>query len=304
MSEMGPERLAPANGIEIAYQEIGPADGEPMLLIMGLGTQMLAWDEELCAMLAAHGYRVVRFDNRDIGHSTMLDQAGMPRRADLMRGPRSRAAYMLSDMAEDTFGLMDHLGFESAHLVGASMGGMIAQEMAIRRPERVLSLASMLSTTGSRRVGWPTWRAFGVLMAKYPRSREAYERRAVKTFQVIGSPGYPSEPEHTARVAGEMYERSHNPAGILRQMHAITASGDRTGALRQLQVPTVVIHGAKDPLVRPSAGRATAAAIPGARLKLLEGMGHDLPRELWPIFVEEIVANARRAGKASQRQAA
>jgi pimeloyl-ACP methyl ester carboxylesterase len=304
MSEMGPERLAPANGIEIAYQVIGAAEAEPMLLIMGLGTQMLGWDEDFCALLAERGHRVVRFDNRDIGHSTMLDSAGLPRRVDMMRGRRSTAPYLLSDMAEDAFGLMDHLGFDSAHLVGASMGGMIAQEMAIRRPERVRSLASMLSTTGSRRVGWPTWRAFGVLMAKYPRSREAYERRAVKTFSVIGSPRYPSEPERIARVAGEMYERSHNPAGILRQMHAISASGDRTRELRRLRLPTVVIHGAEDPLVRPAAGRATARAIPGAKLEMIEGMGHDLPRELWPVFVEEIAANAARAGRASQRQAA
>jgi pimeloyl-ACP methyl ester carboxylesterase len=304
MSEMSPERLAPANGIEIAYQEIGAAEAEPMLMIMGLGTQMLGWDEAFCSLLAERGHRVVRFDNRDIGHSTMLDGAGMPRRADMMRGRRATAPYLLSDMADDALGLMDHLGFDSAHLVGASMGGMIAQEMAIRRPERVRSLASMLSTTGSRRVGWPTWRAFGVLMAKYPRSREAYERRAVKTFSVIGSPRYPEEPERIAKVAGEMYERSHNPAGILRQMHAISASGDRTRELRRLQVPTVVIHGAEDPLVRPAAGRATARAIPGARLKMIEGMGHDLPRELWPVFVEEIAANAARAGRASQRQAA
>jgi pimeloyl-ACP methyl ester carboxylesterase len=221
-----------------------------------------------------------------------------------MRGRRASAPYLLSDLADDAFGLMDHLGFDSAHLVGASMGGMIAQEMAIRCRDRVRSLASMLSTTGSRRVGWPTWRAFGVLMAKYPRSREAFEERAVSTFRVIGSPGFPSEPERIARVAGEMYERSHNPAGILRQMHAITASGDRTRGLRQLAVPTVVIHGAEDPLVRPSAGRATAQAIPGARLKMIEGMGHDLPRELWPLFVDEIVANAGRADRTPERQAA
>jgi pimeloyl-ACP methyl ester carboxylesterase len=184
------------------------------------------------------------------------------------------------------------------------MGGMIAQTMAIMRPERVRSLASMLSNTGSRRVAWPTWRAMAVLMAKYPKSREDYERRAVKTFRVIGSPRYPSEPERISRVAGEMYERSHNPRGILRQMHAVTASGDRTGALRRVQIPTVVIHGAEDPLVRPAGAVATAEAIPGARLKMIEGMGHDLPRELWPVFVDEIVSNAGRADSAFERQTA
>ena len=304
MSGLSEERLAPANGIEIAYQEIGDPEAEPMLLIMGLGTQMLGWDDDFCAMLAERGHRVIRFDNRDIGHSTMIEEAGIPTRIQMMRGRRRTAPYLLSDMADDAFGLMDHLGFESAHLVGASMGGMIAQAMAIMRPERVRSLASMLSTTGSRRDGWPTWRAFAVLLAKYPRSREVYEKRAVKTFRVIGSPGYPSEPDRVARVAGEMYERSHNPRGILRQMHAITASGDRTAALRRLDVPTVVIHGAEDPLARPTGGMATAKAIPGSRLKMIEGMGHDLPRALWPTFAEEIASNTARAGEASERQAA
>jgi pimeloyl-ACP methyl ester carboxylesterase len=303
--EFSEERLARANGMELAYQEMGSREEEALLLIMGLGTQMLGWDEEFCAMLAERGFRVIRFDNRDIGRSTMLDSAGMPSRIELFRGQRSKAAYLLSDMAGDAFGLMDHLGIESAHLVGASMGGMIAQTMAIERPDRVRSLASMLSTTGNRRLGWPTWRALGVLMAKYPRSRDAYERRAVKTFAVIGSPGYPSERERVAQVAGEMYERSHNPRGILRQMHAVTASGDRTEALRRLEVPTVVIHGDSDPLVRPAAGRATARAIPGSHLRMIEGMGHDLPRELWPTFVEEITGNAARAGRATgSREAA
>ena len=297
MSGFSEERLAPASGIEVAYQEMGEADAEPLLLIMGLGTQMLGWDEGFCAVLAERGFRAVRFDNRDIGHSTMIEGAGMPTRTDMLRGRRATAPYVLSDMADDAFGLMDHLGFESAHVVGASMGGMIGQTMAILRPERVRSLASMLSTTGNRRLGWPTWRAFGVLMAKYPKSREAYENRAVKTFRVIGSPGYPSERDHIAQVAGAMYERSHNPAGIIRQMHAITASGDRTAALGRLDLPTVVIHGAEDPLVRPAAAKATAKAIRGARLRMIEGMGHDLPRELWATFAEEIAANAARAGE-------
>jgi pimeloyl-ACP methyl ester carboxylesterase len=289
------ERLAPANGIEIAYQEMGDPESPAILMVMGLGTQMLGWDERLCALLGESGFRVIRFDNRDIGRSTMLDELGIPSRLDLFKGPRSRAPYLLSDMADDAFGLMDHLGVESAHLVGASMGGMIAQTMAIERPQRVRSLASMLSTTGSRRLSWPTFRAFGVLMAKFPKGREAYERRAVKTFSVIGSPRYPAERERIAQVAGEMYERSHNPRGVLRQMHAVTASGDRTAALRRLNVPTVVIHGDSDPLVRPGGARATARAIPGSHLSMIEGMGHDLPRELWPTFVEEITRNAARA---------
>jgi pimeloyl-ACP methyl ester carboxylesterase len=299
------ERLAPANGIEIAYQEVGDPDGEPLLLVMGLATQMLGWDEEFCAMLAERGFRVVRFDNRDIGHSTMLNEAGVPRRADVLLGRRGSAAYVLSDMAADTAGLMDHLGIESAHVVGASMGGMIGQTLAIERPERVKSLLSMMSTTGSRRVGTPTRRAFALLFAQFPRSREAYVERIVKTFKVIGSPGFPTDEERLRDVAGRMYDRSHRPAGVLRQIHAIAASGNRTAALRRLRLPVTVLHGAQDPLIRPSGGRATARAIPGARLRLIEGMGHDLPRELWPTFAEEIAATAARADQgAAAKQAA
>jgi pimeloyl-ACP methyl ester carboxylesterase len=296
MEALSDERLAPANGIKLAYQEVGDRKGEPLLMIMGLGTQMLAWDEELCAMLAERGFRVIRFDNRDIGHSTMIDAAGMPSRLDMMRGRRDRAPYLLSDMADDAFGLMDHLGIDAAHLVGASMGGMIAQTMAIEHPERVRSLVSMLSGTGNRWLGWPHWRAFGVLMADYPRSREAYVKRVNRTFEIVGSPGFPHDRARLSEMAGRMYDRSHNPAGILRQMYAVTASGDRTPALKRLDLPVTVIHGTKDRLVRPPAGRATARTIRGARLRMIEGMGHDLPRELWPIFVEEIAATATRAG--------
>ncbi|HEY1356395.1 MAG TPA: alpha/beta fold hydrolase, partial [Solirubrobacterales bacterium] len=243
MDRLSEERFAPSNGIELAYQEVGDPAAEPLLLIMGLGTQMIAWDEELCVMLAERGFRVIRFDNRDIGHSTMIDSAGMPGRAEMMRGRRDRAPYLLSDMADDTFGLMDHLGIESAHVVGASMGGMIGQTMAIERPDRVRSLVSMLSSTGNWWLGWPHWRAFGVLLADYPRTREAYVRRAARTFDIIGSPGFPRDPHRLAELAGAMWDRSHNPAGVLRQMYAVTASGDRTPALRRLRLPTTVIHG-------------------------------------------------------------
>lgn len=295
MSGLTEERLAPVNGIEIAYQEVGDPGGEPLLLVMGLATQMLGWDEEFCELLAGRGFRVVRFDNRDIGHSTMLNEAGVPRRSDVLLGRRASAAYLLSDMAADTAGLMDHLGIESAHVVGASMGGMIGQTLAIERPERVRSLLSMMSTTGSRRVGTPSRRAFALLFAQFPRSREAYVERIVKTFKVIGSPGFPTDEERLRDVAGRMYDRSHRPAGVLRQIHAIAASGNRTAALRRLRLPVSVLHGSRDPLIRPSGGRATARAIPGARLRLIEGMGHDLPRELWPTFAEEIATNAARA---------
>jgi pimeloyl-ACP methyl ester carboxylesterase len=298
MHSFGDELVAPANGIELAYQEMGDADGEPLLLVMGLATQMLAWDETFCGMLAERGFRVVRFDNRDIGRSTKIESAGVPRRADLMLGRRDRAPYLLRDMAADTAGLMDHLGIESAHLVGASMGGMIAQTVAIEHPERVRSLVSVMSNTGSRWTGMPSRRAMAVLLARPPRGREAAIERAVKTFRVIGSPGFPFEEQRVRQIAGRSYDRGHGSAGVLRQLHAITASGDRTEALRGMRAPTTVIHGNRDPLIRPGGGRATARAIPGARLKIIDGMGHDLPRQLWPVFADEIAATAARARSA------
>ena len=250
---------------------------------MGLATQMIAWDESFCGMLADRGFRVVRFDNRDIGRSTKLKAAGVPRRADLMLGRPRRAAYLLRDMAADTVGLMDHLGIDSAHLVGASMGGMIAQAMAIEHPERVRSLVSIMSTTGSRRVGHPSYRTFGILFGKPPHGRDAVIERAVKTFRTIGSPGYPFEEERVRQIAGRSYDRGHHSPGVLRQLHAITASGDRTPALRRLDLPTLVIHGSGDPLVNPSGGRATARADPRRPPAIWStGMGHDLPRQLWP----------------------
>jgi pimeloyl-ACP methyl ester carboxylesterase len=294
MHRFGEELLAPANGIELCYQEMGDPDGEPLLLVMGLATQMIAWDEDFCRMLAERGFRVVRFDNRDIGRSTKIRDAGVPNLLAMATG-RGAAPYLLRDMAADTVGLMDHLGIDSAHLVGASMGGMIVQSVAIEHPERVRSLTSIMSTTGSRRVGHPSYRTFGLLLAKPPREREAAIERVIKTFRTIGSPGYPFEEERVREIAGRSFDRGHSEAGIARQMHAITASGDRTAGLRQLEVPALVIHGKSDVLVNPSGGRATAKAIPGARLKMIDGAGHDMPRALWPAFVEEIAANAARA---------
>ncbi len=296
MAELSEERIAPSNGIEIAYQEIGDPDAEPLILVMGLATQMLAWDEEFCALLAERGFRVVRFDNRDVGHSTKLDDARVPSRADLLLRRRGTAAYVLSDMAADTVGLMDHLGIESAHVAGVSMGGMIGQTLAIEHRERIRSLVSMHSSTGNRWVGTPTLRVFGLMMAAAPRDRESFIERIVKTYEMIGSPAYPMDEERLHRVAAASWERGHNPRGVLRQLHAIVASGDRTEALRKLDLPVTVIHGTRDTLIRPSGGRATARAIPGARLRIVEGMGHDLPRPLWPLFADEFADTAARAG--------
>jgi pimeloyl-ACP methyl ester carboxylesterase len=289
------ERLAPANGIELAYDEIGDASGKPLLLIMGLATQLIHWDERFCRLLAERGYRVIRFDNRDIGHSTKIEQAGNPGSAKMLFG-LGEPAYRLRDMALDTVGLLDHLEIERAHIVGASMGGMIAQTVAIEHPQRILTLTSIMSTTGNRRLGLPRLRAFGTLFAKPPRSREAYAEQAVKTFKVIGSPGYPMDEERFRVMALAAYDRCFYPPGVSRQLHAISSSGDRTRRLRELRLPALVIHGDSDSLIRTAAGRATARAIPGARLRVLEGMGHDLPPQLWPTLVEEIDANAARAG--------
>jgi pimeloyl-ACP methyl ester carboxylesterase len=273
----------------------GARAGPPLLLVMGLATQMIAWDEGFCELLAKRGFRVVRFDNRDIGRSTKIASAGVPRRIDMIAGRRGSAAYLLRDMAADTLGLMDYLGIDAAHVVGASMGGMIAQTLAIEHFERVRSLVSIMSNTGSRWTGMPSRKAMAVLLGRPPRDRETAIERAVRTFGVIGSPGYPFDEERLRRIAGRSYDRGHSAAGVIRQLHAITASGDRTQALRTVQTPTTVIHGNRDLLVRPAGGRATARAIPDARLKMIDGMGHDLPRQLWPVFADAIADNAARA---------
>ncbi|MFP5388806.1 MAG: alpha/beta fold hydrolase [Thermoleophilia bacterium] len=296
MAELSEERFAPSNGIEIAYQEVGDPDGEPLILVMGLATQMIAWDEDFCSMLAERGFRVIRFDNRDIGHSTKLDGAYVPGRLDLLLRRRETAAYLLSDMAADTIGLMDHLGIDAAHMVGISMGGMIGQTLAIEHPDRIRSLVSMCSTTGNRWVGQPTMKVFALLLADAPRDRDGFIKRIRRTYELIGSPAYPTDEERLLRVAEGSLERGHNPRGVLRQLHAIIASGDRTAALRKLDLPVTVIHGTRDALIRQSGGHATARAIPGARLHLIEGMGHDLPNKLWPIFADDFAGTAARAG--------
>jgi pimeloyl-ACP methyl ester carboxylesterase len=304
MYEFGEERMAQANGIELCFQEMGDADGEPLVLVMGLATQMIAWQDGLCRLLADRGYRVIRFDNRDIGRSTKIDSAGVPSKVDMLIGRRATAPYFLRDMAKDTVGLLDFLEIDTAHVVGASMGGMIVQQMAIDHPQRLRSMVSIMSTTGNRRSGQPSLKVYGVLLGNPPMTRDQVISRAVKTFKVIGSPGFPFEEDMVREMAALSYDRGHSAAGVARQLHAIIASGDRTKALSRVQVPTTVIHGTRDPLVKPSGGRATAKAIPGARLMMIDGMGHDLPRDLWPTFAEAIATNAARAGRPAPIQSA
>jgi pimeloyl-ACP methyl ester carboxylesterase len=289
-----PEERAPANGIEIVYDTIGDPSDPPLLLVMGLGMQLIHWDDELCELLAGRGFRVIRFDNRDAGLSTQID-ARVPNLARAFAGFRIDAPYLLDDMAADAVGLLDHLGIEAAHVAGASLGGMIAQSMAIRHPERVLSLTSIMSTTGERRVGRPKLRVWGVLVRRAPRDKDAYVEYFVRVFRLIGSRGFPSDEGRTRELAAASYERAHRPAGTARQLAAISASGDRTEELRGLRVPTTVFHGRDDPLVPFRGGRATAEAIPGARLVAIPGMGHDLPREVWPRLADAIEETAARA---------
>src|SRR5918992_3872912 len=289
------EERAQGNGIEIVYETFGDPSPPPLLLVMGLGMQLIHWDDELCELLASRGFRVIRFDNRDAGLSTQID-ARVPNMARAMAGLKVEAPYLLDDMAADTAGLLDHLGIEAAHLVGASMGGMIAQSVAIGYPERVLSLTSIMSTTGERLVGRPKLRVWGVLARRAPRDKDAYVEYFVRIFKLIGSKGFPSDEGRIRELAAASYERAHRPAGTARQLAAIMASPDRTEKLRRVQVPTTVFHGRADPLVPFRAGRATAEAIPGARLVAIPGMGHDLPREVWPRLVDEIAETAARAG--------
>ena len=245
-------------------------------------------------MLAARGFRVIRFDNRDSGLSTQID-APVPNLARGFAGLSVDAPYLLDDMADDSFGLLDHLGIDAAHVVGVSMGGMIAQTMAIRRPERVLSLTSIMSTTGNRRAGLPKLRVWSVLTRRAPRSKDAYIDYFVRVFRMIGSKGFQADEQRIREVAAASYERGHHPAGTGRQLAAIIASGDRSARLAELRVPTTVIHGRDDPLVPFRGGQATARAIPGAEFLAIPGMGHDMPRPLWPQIVDAIVATTERA---------
>jgi pimeloyl-ACP methyl ester carboxylesterase len=289
------ESTASVNGVEIAYEAFGDPADPTMLLIMGLGVQMLGWDEELCRMLAGRGSRVVRFDNRDVGHSTKVEGGPRPDVMAAVAGDVSSASYTLDDMADDCVGLLDELGVEAAHLVGASQGGMIGQTVAIRHPRRVLSLTSIMSTTGDPAVGQPHPEAIPALLTRPPADRDGFVEFVVGAWKVIGSPGFDVDEGALRARAGASYDRGIFPDGTGRQLVAILASGDRTEALRSLDVPTRVIHGTDDVLIDVSGGRATAAAVPGARLELIEGMGHDLPRPLWPRLVDLIVENAERA---------
>ncbi len=284
-----------ANGITIEYEEQG--SGEPLLLIMGLGGQLIDWPQGLVDLIADRGFRVIRFDNRDSGLSTEFSSTppttGQLAKAVILRR-LLQAEYLISDFADDSAGLLDALGVDSAHVVGVSMGGMIAQALAIEHPARVRSLTSIMSTTGNRRVGQPTARLIRKTARRPVPSRDTAVEIGVETFREVCGPTF--DPDEFRRMAQASVDRSFRPAGTARQTAAIMASNDRTAGLQRLQVPTLVVHGLADRLVRPSGGIATAKAIPGSRLLMFNDMGHDLPRTRWAEMAEEIERNADRAG--------
>ena len=285
---------AVANGIELEYEAFGDAKQPALLLIMGLGAQMISWDDEFCRRLAGRGFHVIRFDNRDVGLSTWMDRAGPPDLAAALRG-NPKPAYRLEDMAGDAVGLLDALDIESAHLVGASMGGMIAQTVASLCPQRVRTLVSIMSTTGARRIGRPALSTWLLMAATSPRTRAAAIAGSVRIFRHIGSHGFPFDEAWVREQAGLAWDRDPTSDGTRRQLAAIFRSGDRTAALRAITAPTLVIHGDRDRMVHPTGAAATARAIPGARLETIRGLGHDLPRGAWPVLIDLIDEHARQA---------
>jgi pimeloyl-ACP methyl ester carboxylesterase len=294
-----PPRIARANGIDLCYEIFGDADAEPMLLIMGLGTQMIHWDDDFCRQLAARGFRVIRFDNRDIGKSSKFSGGNRLTAMEMLKLRFLKipvaAPYTLRDMAEDVIGLMDALRIKSAHVVGASMGGMIAQEIAISFPQRVRSLTSIMSTTGSPKVPPPTREAAAMLLAPPPSTKEEYFARYAQTWKILRVGSFPEDEALDRARAERTFERGLNPAGAGRQLRAILASGSRKERLRSVKAPTLVIHGTVDPLVRPEGGKDTAASISGAKLMMIEGMGHALPIRMWPQIIDAIDKHAHAA---------
>ncbi|MFD9735972.1 alpha/beta fold hydrolase [Umezawaea sp. NPDC059074] len=281
--------------LELEYEAFGDPADPTLLLVMGLGAQMLNWDLQLCDLFAAQGFHVIRFDNRDIGLSTALDHLPVPDLAALASGDFTTAPYLLSDMADDVVGLLDGLGIEKAHLVGASMGGMIVQQVVVDHPDRVLSLCSIMSTTGDRTVGQGRPEIVATFAQGPSGDREATIEQRLVSSRLTRSPGFAVDEDAARERIAAAYDRSNRPMSTLRHLAAVMASPDRTEGLRGVTVPTVVIHGSEDPLVHRSGGEATAAAIPGAELIIVDGMAHDLPVDVWPTVVEAVTANAKRA---------
>ncbi len=292
---------ARVDDLEIEYDTFGDVNARPLLLIMGLGAQMILWDEPFCEDLAHRGHFVVRFDNRDVGLSSKLDHLGAPDPFDVMVRIMARAPfeipYTLEDMARDAFGVLDVLGLSSAHVVGASLGGMIAQTMAILEPGRVRSLTSMLSSTGDPSLPPARAEAAAALLTPRPPDREGNIERVVNLFRTIGSPGFPFDEEGIRERERRSYDRGHHPEGALRQLVALLTATSRRDALQRLRIPALVVHGDADPLVPLEAGLDTARSISGAELLVIEGMGHDLPRPAWPRIADAVERLTRQADR-------
>ena len=289
-----------ANRIQIEYETFGNPSGRPLLLIIGLGGQLIFWDDDLCRDLAERGHYVIRFDNRDAGLSTKFDEAGVPNLIEtfgkIMQGEKITAPYTLDDMADDGAGLLDALGIRRAHICGMSMGGMIAQTIAIRHPSRVLSLISIYSSTGNPELPQPKPEVIGALITPPPQEREASIEHMVGVFKTFAGPRFPFDEEWMRKIMAESYDRCFYPQGMVRQLVAILAHGNRRPALASVKAPTLVIHGTDDPIVSVEGGKDTAEAIPGAQLMLIEGMGHDLPHGgAWSRIVEAIAAHTLKA---------
>jgi pimeloyl-ACP methyl ester carboxylesterase len=286
--------------VTLCYETFGEDSNPAALLIMGLGTQMVAWPEDFCQALADTGLYVVRFDNRDAGRSTHFE-GRPPTIPQLLMRSRRAACYSLGDMADDAAALLQELSLAPAHVIGASMGGMIAQTLAARRPQSVRSLVSIMSNTGSLRSGQPALRVYSIFLRRAPREREAYIRHIERVFALIGSAEYHDQDREDVRaIAAASFDRDGDPHGSGRQLAAIIAAGDRTAELRRIGAPTLVIHGLADPLVATSGGRATARAIPHANLLTLPAMGHDLPRALWPQLLDAIGSHTQQADAAAR----
>ena len=287
---------AQVNGIELAYETFGK--GEPVLLIMGIGAQMVFWDESFCRDLAARGFEVTRFDNRDVGHSSRLEHLGVQGMAEVIKqrvlGRRVQAAYTLEDMAKDTAQLIEALGHSSAHVIGMSLGGMVAQCLALNHPERVRSLTLVMTTPGELWANVPTYRAYSALTIKPGRTREAAIARQVEVFARIGGSRHRTPADLISKMTGLHFDRGAYPKGFMRQFAAVMAAPGRLRKLARLRIPTLVVHGTEDPLVRPLGGRLIAAVVPGATLCLVKGMGHDLGPSIWPYLIERFSENARR----------
>lgn len=290
-----------ANGVALEVEDHGSPSGEPLVLIMGLGMQLVAWHPEFVAMLVARGFRVIRFDNRDIGLSQRFDTLGVPNLAlESLKhtfGMKVKAPYTVADMADDTAALLDAMGISSAHICGASMGGMIAQQLAVRHPKRVRSLTLIMTSSGSRSLPGPTLKVRSALISRPadPNNVQSVIAHYVKLYRLIGSPDYPASEAYLQERLGMSVRRSYRPAGTARQMIAIAADGNRSPLLAQIKQPTQIIHGKSDPLVPVAAGEDLATKIAGAEIDLIAGMGHDLPMELWPRFVSGIASAAARA---------